>query len=752
MAFSSYLINKKITAIYGYFVFIILCSITFVFTFYHYEIHIEEKEIITEFYKVKKNLSSKAINITDLTNNLAKIAGQNYLLIKEKKISFSDYYKYLKYDPSKKGFHLDALPEVFKKDMVGNLTLLSPTPKLSPDKIIEINMALSLANVFKIILAHTTDSPWLYYTSNDFILLAPFVNSNEFFFARSMVEEKEFYKNGRPEVNPERKSFWTSAYLDEAGKGLMTTYSVPVYAEDKFLGTVSIDVTIDQFNNLIKTFPIEVGEIFIYNSKKQIIASPDKVSSKDAKIKIVDDYFDPEIIDNLKTNTSPSEVFQSTKSYYLLQQYVPELEVNLAYKVKKTVFWSRVFNKTKLFLILFVIGLTFIIRNFHNLIKINNQQSDLFKNQNLLNESQKIANICSFEYNSETNELILSDNGSAFFQNKDNLIRNPIELVKDIVDEGSQSKWEDSIKKGIKYLVPVYFEAKTNPYSHSLKNHIQFISILIKTEKISDNKYILKGIIQDVSERKALEEKLESERVKIINTSKLAALGEMSAGMAHEINNPLAIIVANVNRIKKDPKVSEDEKIVTALTTIENMIKRISKIIKGLRTFARDSENDPYQNYSLQSLIDDTVSICGERMKVNDIRFEIINEAPLHQTIECNPIQISQVLINLISNSFDSIQNLPEKWIKLHIHSLDSKIQFEVSDSGKGINKEIVDKIFQPFFTTKEVGKGTGIGLSISKGLIEAHQGKLYLDPTSPNTKFIIELPAKQAESKQVIA
>lgn len=745
-------LSKKNSTIYLYFIFLILTSLGFIFTFYSYEIHIEEKEIVTEFMKIRKNLISKASNITSLTFNIAKQASQNHALLKQNKINESDLYQYLKYDPEKKGFHLDNLPEVFKQNKVGNLTLLSDNGKLSKDKVIEIKMALSLSDPFRLILNHITDSPWIYYTSNDFILLAPFVPSKDFFMSKNLVTEKEFYKKGKPETNPERKPFWTSAYLDEAGKGLMMTYAVPVYDENQFLGTVAIDVTFDQFNSLIKAFPIEVGEVFIYNKENQLIASPNKISSSDSAIKTVGDFFPADFVNGLLNLQAEKESFSSLSSFYILKQHVPELDVDLVYKVEKSEFWTRVINKTKILLILFIIGLSFISKNLSNLIKINNQQIDLFKNQNLLNESQRIANICSFEFNTQSNELIISKNGENFFNNYRSINLHPKDFIESLIESNQTDKWKAAINSSIKYLSPVYFDAKVNPDSPTLRKNIQYISILIKPERISDDQMVLKGIIQDISERKVLEEKLEAERVKIINTSKLAALGEMSAGVAHEINNPLAIIVANVNRIKKHPNVTGDEKLTTSLVSIENMIKRISKIIKGLRTFARDSENDPFQEYSIQVLVEDIVSICGERLKVNEVKFDVNNTTTVEQQFDCNPIQISQVVINLISNSFDSIQSLSEKWITFNISKHGDFIRFEVIDSGKGISQEIAEKIFQPFFTTKEVGKGTGIGLSISKGLIEAHHGKIYLDSTHPNTKFVIELPIKQEHKAQSIA
>jgi signal transduction histidine kinase len=116
-------------------------------------------------------------------------------------------------------------------------------------------------------------------------------------------------------------------------------------------------------------------------------------------------------------------------------------------------------------------------------------------------------------------------------------------------------------------------------------------------------------------------------------------------------------------------------------------------------------------------------------------------------TFECRASQIEQVLLNLLSNSIDSISDLPEKWIKIEILPQKDSFTLRFTDSGKGIPMQIADRIMEPFFTTKAVGKGTGLGLSISKGLIESHNGQLLYNNKSKNTEFTIQLPIKQSSS-----
>ena len=112
--------------------------------------------------------------------------------------------------------------------------------------------------------------------------------------------------------------------------------------------------------------------------------------------------------------------------------------------------------------------------------------------------------------------------------------------------------------------------------------------------------------------------------------------------------------------------------------------------------------------------------------------------------IECRLIQIEQVLLNLLNNSFDAIADLEEKWIRVDVEAEDHFVNIKVVDSGKGIPAEASEKIMMPFFTTKEVGKGTGLGLSISSGILKSHGGELSLDRNAANTTFVIRVPRLQ--------
>jgi signal transduction histidine kinase len=227
----------------------------------------------------------------------------------------------------------------------------------------------------------------------------------------------------------------------------------------------------------------------------------------------------------------------------------------------------------------------------------------------------------------------------------------------------------------------------------------------------------------------------------LVTQSKMSALGEMSSGMAHEINNPLSIISGRASQLKRAFKRGDASKetLLKGLEQIEQTGERITKIIKGLQDFSRDTKADKMSPISLDELIKETLFLCQERFHDHGVRL-IINNVP-ELTIECRHIQITQVLVNLLNNAFDATMELQERWVKLDFKNDDTEIEIRVTDSGRGIAEDIRSKMMQPFFTTKEVGKGTGLGLAISRGIIEDHQGNFFYDTPSPHTCFVIRLP-----------
>ncbi len=256
-------------------------------------------------------------------------------------------------------------------------------------------------------------------------------------------------------------------------------------------------------------------------------------------------------------------------------------------------------------------------------------------------------------------------------------------------------------------------------------------------------------LIRDISDKMAAGEALDNERGKLLAASKMATLGEMAAGIAHEINNPLAIIQGKAWLLKKQVDENKMDPVTfnAGLLAIHDTTTRISKIIHGLKAFARHADKDPFVEITISSIIDDTLELCREKFKNHGIPIRIGGKRP--HLLECRGVQISQVFLNILSNAFDAIEGTTDPWVEVQIKELDSGIEVTFTDSGPGILQAIQEKMFQPFFTTKEIGKGTGLGLSITKGIVESHGGEFFYDKGCINTKFIIRLPKKVARSEQ---
>lgn len=237
------------------------------------------------------------------------------------------------------------------------------------------------------------------------------------------------------------------------------------------------------------------------------------------------------------------------------------------------------------------------------------------------------------------------------------------------------------------------------------------------------------------------EEMIKKTSLQMVHSAKMSTLGEMAGGVAHEINNPLAIIQGKVFLLKKMLEGSEinKEKMWESLSRIEFTTQRIAKIVNGLLNFSRDTSGLHFESMNLQKVLSEALVLCEERFKLNDVELRF-KQAP-DVELDCRPLQLSQAFLNLLLNSYDAVYGTPNAWIEIETKLAGDTIEISVTDSGHGIEKNVVDKMLNPFFTTKELGKGTGLGLPISKGIVEAHNGELFYDESSANTRFVIKIP-----------
>lgn len=241
--------------------------------------------------------------------------------------------------------------------------------------------------------------------------------------------------------------------------------------------------------------------------------------------------------------------------------------------------------------------------------------------------------------------------------------------------------------------------------------------------------------------------KLDQKSNEVLRSAKLASLGELAAGIGHEINNPLAISVAHLEKVKKEIKLNpvDKTKLDSRLGKIIDANARIEKIVGKLRTYSRFDTNTN-ERVNVNEVLLETVDLVKDLYDKSDISINLFIKTE-NLWITGNIGEFQQVIINLISNAKDATESRDERIIEVSL-SLNEKSQIllSVSDNGEGICEENKDKILDPFFTTKAVGKGTGLGLGIVTEILKKIDGKLEIESTvGLGSRFNIILP--QAKS-----
>ena len=225
----------------------------------------------------------------------------------------------------------------------------------------------------------------------------------------------------------------------------------------------------------------------------------------------------------------------------------------------------------------------------------------------------------------------------------------------------------------------------------------------------------------------------------LITLEKMNSIRHIASAMSHEINNPIAIIDSTIKFIKD--KYDDNLELKNAFEKTLRASDRIVKVIKSLREFSRYNENEIETHVNLIDIFKNIFSILGK--KFEDSKIKIIYENVDCIDLKCKYLIICHAFLNLIMNSFESIINMDEKWIKIESYlDEDNMVIITLTDSGFGISKDISSRMMEPFFSTKEIcNTPKGLGLSASKGIIESQGGDLVYNMNSINTSFIIKLP-----------
>jgi PAS domain S-box-containing protein len=300
-------------------------------------------------------------------------------------------------------------------------------------------------------------------------------------------------------------------------------------------------------------------------------------------------------------------------------------------------------------------------------------------------------------------------------------------------NHGLIKKVMDTINQGQVFSDIVSIKLKT-------KSELSYFKVF--AHRFSDREIV--GLIQDVTDITNAQKELDLVRLQNVNASRLSALGEMAAGMAHEINNPLTVISASVDVLSLLlSKFTEPHpEFETYLKRIRETVVRISKILNSMKKISRTDEMIEFDEVNLQTIFDDLENLTISRFRMAGVQLNTVLSDPKIR-VKANEISLTQVMLNLLNNAFDEAVNKPvkDRWIKIKTSESNNKVLIDVIDAGLGIDAKTVEKLFNPFFTTKDIGKGTGLGLSISKALMEKMHGDISYKVVEGHTCFRLELP-----------
>ena len=254
--------------------------------------------------------------------------------------------------------------------------------------------------------------------------------------------------------------------------------------------------------------------------------------------------------------------------------------------------------------------------------------------------------------------------------------------------------------------------------------------------------HIMGDLRETTAEIQRREQELRDKQEQLVQAGKLATLGELTTGVAHELNNPLnniGLFMGNALDLI-GLGVTDKEHIARELQNAMRQVRKATEIISHLRTFGRVAPVSR-ELVSMNQVIGRALSLMQEQLRLREIEVEL-DVSARHAVVMGNPIQLEQVLINLLTNARDALVESPRKVIHIACEVRDRVVDLAFSDTGPGIPEGLERRIFDPFFTTKEVGRGTGLGLSITYGIIKEHGGTIAVaNRPGEGAAFLIRLP-----------
>jgi len=689
-------------------------------------------------------------------------------------------------------YTLDNIPPEIRQNL-GQLGWAGKNPQQAEVGEIVLDHALEFFALARLTHDVTHYFRWSYFFSGDenFAAVYPWFNINEVIEAegyQSMREaiskwfQYDIYLMGTPQRNPQRQAYWTEPYMDAGGTGAMLSHGAPVYKKDKFLGIVGTDVRLETLEQFLKSLPIDVGRLLILNSQFRLLADSQANTNEASKTitKKLPRHF---------TNSLKPLVLQRQKNYmetedsilvlnkisnapWFLVYRVSHDEIKklllpqfLPYAIILSVLLASVFVALYLLRKEFIIPALKLVQYIEHASTTPNCPAP-----KLPNMWQRWADIVTRTFKSNYEKTLkLKDSEeqyrSIFYTTSDGLI---LWNAKGKLVDANPATWEmlgyskqEFFNKPFqRYIDPksmssfVKFKSEKTA-SKTSANEIEAIGkngLIVHLELRSipmpyqGRPHILM-IVRNISEQKKAAEELARQRETLRQTEKLSAMGGLLAGVAHELNNPLSILMGRTTLLKSK---IQDQSLSGDVDKIHTAAERCGRIVHTFLSMVRNKKNN-YRPSNINDVVISAIELLGYGLRTSGIEVITNLDESLPDT-NMDADQVGQIIINLLVNAQQVLTERPQpRHITITTLQSNGGTSCTVSDNGPGIADPIKNRIFEPFFTTKSNNIGTGIGLSVSQNIAHKHGGKLELENNKPGATFKLWLPLNAPDFSEAI-
>ncbi|MEW6669055.1 MAG: ATP-binding protein [Thermodesulfobacteriota bacterium] len=617
------------------------------------------------------------------------------------------------------GFHMDDLQPSLTRDRVGNLTGLGPIKTSDVAFRRELCMALNLNPDFRSISKAIKDAAWVYYTSaSNFINIYPWVSSKKFRFSKELLSH-EFFLLGLPENNPKQTLFWTEVYVDEYGKGLMTTCAAPVYDDGRFLGTVAIDLTVDFLNTNIRQFRIGKGEMFLVNNRNQLLAHPLMITSKDRNTKPMDLAFPEDLRAHLNDIVRVQENrIAALDGYRVMRRKLSHAPWTAFYveaepsEVKAFVQMLGVGPLVLMAGLLMVVIAILTVTHRHFVIP-SGKLVDFIMARSRRDHSRPHDDVPSV--------------WRPWFQAIESAFKENEELTERIRKQNEELE----------------------------------IRVAERTARLEEANLKLRI---EIEEHKQAEEEKERLQTQLERAHKMEAIGMLAGGVAHDLNNVLSGLVSYPQLLLM--QIEPESPLRNPIRTIQKSGERAAAIVQDLLMLARRSV-PTREAVNLNEIIEDYLkSVEFESMRSHCAHAEVRTDLEKGLlSILGSRLHLSKCVMNLVTNALEAMPeggtvriSTANTYIDRPIRGFDNVesgdyVVFTVEDTGIGISTEDQDRIFEPFYTKKVMGRsGTGLGMAVVWGTVKDHNGYIDVQSTpGKGTLFRLYFPATRKEVERLV-